>query len=73
METHARELGSFCRIQYTTHRSQRTQRTHCTHRTQEGRKALCGQNFYEPSALDFWRGFPLYSLDEYRYLRCVRD
>jgi hypothetical protein len=39
---------------------------------QEGRKALCGQNFYEPSALDFWRGFPLYSLDEYRYLRCVR-
>lgn len=39
--------------------------------TQEGRKALCGQNFYEPSALDFWRGFPLYSLDEYRYLRSV--
>ena len=38
---------------------------------QEGRKALCGQNFYEPSALDFWRGFPLYSLHEYNYLRCV--
>lgn len=38
---------------------------------QEGRKALCGQNFYEPSPLDFWRGFPLYSLHEYRYLRSV--
>lgn len=38
---------------------------------QEGRKSLCGQNFYEPSPLDFWRGFPLYSLHEYQYLRSV--
>ena len=40
--------------------------------TQEGRKALCAQNFYEPHVGDFWRGFPLYNFEEYRYLRCVR-